>query len=85
MANISIMETFVANLKAVIDAAGIKQKDLCKRAGILQPNLSRLLTKADNVTLAIASELSNAVGYPLHKLLDPDFLPPKASQKDVAA
>lgn len=85
MTQLSIMETFITNLRNALKAEGLRQKDLCARTGILPPNLSRLLTRAENMTVSIASDLANAVGYPLHRLLDPDFQPKKHKRKDIAA
>jgi transcriptional regulator with XRE-family HTH domain len=88
MAQSEVMETFINNLKLAMLTAGLKQKDLCARTGIRQPNMSALMSRAANCTIALASEIADAVGYPLHELLNPAFQPRtarKATRKTTSA
>lgn len=88
MAQSEVMETFINNLKLAMLKAGLKQKDLCDRTGIRQPNMSALMSRAANCTIALASEIADAVGYPLHELLNPAFQPRtarKATKKTTSA
>jgi len=82
MAQSIIMRTFITNLKLAMVSTGITQKDLCDRTGIRQPNMSALMSRAANCTIAVASEIADAVGYPLHELLNPAFQP-RTARKPV--
>lgn len=80
MAQSPIMETFIANLKLAMVSAGMTQKDLSEKTGILQPNISRIIA-GDDAWLSTIYKLADGVGYEAWELLKPDFRPTKTKTK----
>ena len=66
------METFVENLRGLIDVKGISQAEIATKANVGRAFLSRLLAgKGGNCTISTAAALADAVGQPLWKLMRP--------------
>lgn len=87
MAQSEAMDTFVNNLKLAMFSAGLKQRDLCERTGILQPNISSILSGKD-VRISTAQKIAEAVGYSLCDMLNPSFQPKsprKSGRKPISA
>ena len=61
--------TFRENLREAMDARGISQRDLAEKAGTGYPNLNRVLTGKQNVTLELADRLADALDLTLTELL----------------
>jgi transcriptional regulator with XRE-family HTH domain len=84
MQELSIMNTFVENLKKAMKAAGINQRQLSELVGIHTANISRLL-HSSNTSIKTLSRIADAAGYPVHALLDPKFQPSEIKEKTTAA
>lgn len=88
MAQSIAMDTFVTNLEKAIIASGMMWKDVAEKAGIFPQCMSRIRSRSNSLRLDTASDLADAVGYPLHQLLDPEFCPKpirKGNKKITAA
>ena len=84
MRELSIMETFVSNLKKAMAAANINQRQLSGITGIHTANISRLL-HSSNTSITTLCKLADAVGYPVHEILNPEFQPRDTPSETVAA
>lgn len=63
------MECLRRNIKALLRARGMSQKDLAERCGIATSNLSRLLNGGEKVTLERAERIAVAFEISLSELL----------------
>lgn len=65
----SAMNCLRKNIKALLAARGMSQKDLSEASGIATSNLSRLLNGSEKVTLERAERIAIAFGISLSELL----------------
>jgi ribosome-binding protein aMBF1 (putative translation factor) len=61
--------TFRENLRAAMQTRGISQRELAEKAGTGYPNLNRVLSGKQNVTLELADRLADALNLTLSELL----------------
>jgi ribosome-binding protein aMBF1 (putative translation factor) len=61
--------TFRENLRQAMATRGISQRELAEKAGTGYPNLNRVLSGKQNVTLELADRLADALNLTLTELL----------------
>jgi transcriptional regulator with XRE-family HTH domain len=69
MDNLTAMSTFIENVRNTLAARGLTIQDLANLTGIARPNLSKILSSKENVTLDRAERIANALGISLSDLL----------------
>lgn len=60
---------FGKNLKATRERAGLSQTEVAGAAGVSQPNIARIETGTQNITLETMKRLADAVGSEIGDLL----------------
>lgn len=71
MTNSEAMTTLAKNIRRLLKARGMRQEDLAAKAGILRPNISRLLTSPDaNPNLATLEQIASAFDVRVSELFE---------------
>jgi len=73
MAQLDVMDTFIRNVKHCLTEYGWTARDLCEATGIKEPNMSRIMSGKENVSLRRAALLAEALEIPLSQLLSETF------------
>ena len=73
------IEVLVENVPKCLDAHGWTRRDLCAATGLQESNMSRILSKKENLTLERASRFAEALDVPLCELLSAKFEIPSVS------
>lgn len=67
--NVQALKNFRVNLRALMEARGISQRDLADSAGISYPHVNRILMDKVEPSLPICDQLADALDVPLTDLL----------------
>ena len=75
MENITLkaQETFLINLKAIMDANGISYKDLGDKMGLSKQRVSAMFNDDRGISLATVSKVAKALNIEETDLFDPQF------------
>lgn len=67
------MNIFCKNVRTALEARGMTLTSLAEATGIHRPNLSKILSGKEGVTLDRAGVISSALGYSLSDLVSSNF------------
>lgn len=79
MENITLkaQETFLLNLKAIMDSRGISYKDLGDKMGLSKQRVSAMFNDDRGISLATVAKVAKALGVEETDLFNPKYKPNK--------
>lgn len=67
----TLQKQFGANLRAARERLGLTQEQLAAKAGLDRGHVNQIESGRQNASLATVEALAQAVGIPVHALMDP--------------